>query len=394
MTRCSCGGTSVAAKRKRFLRFRRRGSFLRVHEHLHWLIGQDFVRVSEDATTRDVFNREGESVELMIREEDTIGDTFIQKTRKLYQDAQTQRNLSKLNCDLFEVTQSMTRNIEKVLGVGDRLDHDDLLSIYRMVTPTRFQDMASFKKSVHRCCDDFVAGSSVQYMAFTDVTLNRFHDIDALHEGRTSLPSMVVLYDGREEVMIVKFVPSLLHQMAAARFHDILHEKFINLGVDNRIFNVGSCWFGDPNDRCKEADNAFTMDERHHDEFPSFVVEVGVFESLQMLKSDAHYWLTKSNERTRLVIIVYIDKVSRKILLQRWECVGDGHPRRATVQYSPCPQMIQSLELEDGKPYVGDALEIPAAKVLDTVPTNLPNGEFVIIREELQNLSFFLWTRC
>ena len=40
---------------------------------MHWLIGQDFVRVSEDATTRDVFNREGESVELMIREEDTIG---------------------------------------------------------------------------------------------------------------------------------------------------------------------------------------------------------------------------------------------------------------------------------------------------------------------------------
>ena len=115
-----------------------------------------------------------------------------------------------------------------------------------MLTPTRFQDMASFKKSVHRCCNDFVAEFSVQYMAFTDVTLNRFHDIDALRE-RTSLPSMVVLYDGREEVMIVKFVPSLLHQMAAARFPDILHEKFINLGVDNRIFNVGSCWFGDPN---------------------------------------------------------------------------------------------------------------------------------------------------
>ncbi|KAG0588406.1 hypothetical protein KC19_2G240600 [Ceratodon purpureus] len=203
-----------------------------------------------------------------------------------------------------------------------------------MVTPTRFQDMASFKKSVHRCCDDFVVESSVQYMAFTDVTLNRFHDIDALHEGMTSLPSMVVLYDGREEVMIVKFVPNLLHQMAAARFHDILHEKFINLGVDNRIFNVGSCRFGDLNDKCKEADNAFTTDERHHDEFPSFVVEVYVSESLQMLKSDVQYWLTKSDERTRLVIIVYIDKVSRKILLQRWECVGDGRPRHATVQYS------------------------------------------------------------
>ena len=55
-------------------------------------------------------------------------DTFIQKTRKLYQDTRTQRNLSKLNDDLFEVQQIMTRNIQEVLGVGDRLDRMFLTS--------------------------------------------------------------------------------------------------------------------------------------------------------------------------------------------------------------------------------------------------------------------------
>jgi hypothetical protein len=53
-------------------------------------------------------------------------DTFIQKTRKLYMDTRTQRNLSKLNDDLFEVQQIMTRNIQEVLGVGDRLDRMSL----------------------------------------------------------------------------------------------------------------------------------------------------------------------------------------------------------------------------------------------------------------------------
>jgi len=53
-------------------------------------------------------------------------DTFIQKTRKLYLDTRTQRNLSKLNDDLFEVQQIMTRNIQEVLGVGDRLDRMSL----------------------------------------------------------------------------------------------------------------------------------------------------------------------------------------------------------------------------------------------------------------------------
>jgi vesicle transport protein SEC22 len=64
-------------------------------------------------------------------------DTFIQKTRKLYQDTRTQRNLSKLNDDLYEVTQIMTRNIQEVLGVGDRLDQVSQMSS-RLSTESKF----------------------------------------------------------------------------------------------------------------------------------------------------------------------------------------------------------------------------------------------------------------
>lgn len=55
-------------------------------------------------------------------------DTFIQKTRKLYLDTRTQRNLAKLNDDLYEVQQIMTRNIQEVLGVGEKLDQVSQLS--------------------------------------------------------------------------------------------------------------------------------------------------------------------------------------------------------------------------------------------------------------------------
>ena len=126
--------------------------------------------------------------------------------------------------------------------------------------------------------------------------------------------------------------------------------------------------------------------------FPSLVVEMGVSESLQMLKSDARYWLTKTGGQTRIVIILHIDQSAKKILLQRWECVDDVRPRRATVQYPPLCQMIQSLELKAGEEYLGDVLEIPAIKVFDTVPTNLPDGQFTFTRRELQDFSEFLWT--
>lgn len=49
-------------------------------------------------------------------------DTFIQKTKKLYLDSGTQRNLARLNNDLTEVHSIMTKNIQDVLGQGEKLD--------------------------------------------------------------------------------------------------------------------------------------------------------------------------------------------------------------------------------------------------------------------------------
>ncbi|KAG1678873.1 hypothetical protein FOA52_003541 [Chlamydomonas sp. UWO 241] len=49
-------------------------------------------------------------------------DTFIQKTKKLYLDTRTQRNLAKLTDELGEVHSIMTRNIQEVLGQGEKLD--------------------------------------------------------------------------------------------------------------------------------------------------------------------------------------------------------------------------------------------------------------------------------
>ena len=49
-------------------------------------------------------------------------DTFIQKTRRVYADARTQRNIAALSSELGEVHAIMTRNIADVLGQGERLD--------------------------------------------------------------------------------------------------------------------------------------------------------------------------------------------------------------------------------------------------------------------------------
>lgn len=53
---------------------------------------------------------------------DDIIDTFMQKTKRIYQDTRTQNNLTKLNEDLQDVTRIMTKNMEDLLWRGDSLD--------------------------------------------------------------------------------------------------------------------------------------------------------------------------------------------------------------------------------------------------------------------------------
>mmetsp|Transcript_6347 Transcript_6347/g.19184 ORF Transcript_6347/g.19184 Transcript_6347/m.19184 type:complete len:235 (-) Transcript_6347:194-898(-) len=48
-------------------------------------------------------------------------DSFIQKTKKLYADSRTERNLEKLNSDLRDVHSIMTKNINEIITRGENL---------------------------------------------------------------------------------------------------------------------------------------------------------------------------------------------------------------------------------------------------------------------------------
>ncbi|CAK7241451.1 MAG: SNAP receptor [Sporothrix thermara] len=55
-------------------------------------------------------------------------DTFIQRTKQTYGDARASQNLDKLNDELRDVTQVMTKNIEDLLYRGDSLERMGELS--------------------------------------------------------------------------------------------------------------------------------------------------------------------------------------------------------------------------------------------------------------------------
>ena len=55
-------------------------------------------------------------------------DTFIQRTKKLYQDSRASQSLDRVNDELKDVTKVMTKNIEDLLYRGDSLERMGELS--------------------------------------------------------------------------------------------------------------------------------------------------------------------------------------------------------------------------------------------------------------------------
>lgn len=97
--------------------------------------------------------------------------------------------------------------------------------------------------------------------------------------------------------------------------------------------------------RPKEADQAFMpRGRRASAHFPSMVMEVGVSESLAILRRDAEFWLTRPGNECRLVLVLGVNRSASSIACEMWN-LGPV-PGRANSnpppRMSPCVRSGQS----------------------------------------------------
>jgi hypothetical protein len=102
---------------------------------------------------------------------------------------------------------------------------------------------------------------------------------------------MTILYDGIEQILIVKLMVGVMHEGVAHQFARMFDMKLVLLGVHASLFATGSARFRRPGGRSKEPDIGYIpLSRQVEDDWPSFVIEVGVSESLAMLRRDAAFW--------------------------------------------------------------------------------------------------------
>ncbi len=274
-------------------------------------------------------------------------------------------------------------------------DLEEVLMGYPNISPTPFTNMVAFKRICFARSKRLYEGRQTpQYLAFTNVSQESLDEIDRIREEKQGwLPRMTILYDGREEILIIKLPAGVLYCGVVHEFASMFHEKFFRLGVCASLVATGCGRFGRRGGRSKEADIGYKPISRHMvDEWPSFVIEVGVSESLAMLRNDAAFWITKSDGRTHIVIVLSINQRRQQFLIERWEEVPRTRLIRSTANYNRIPRLMQSLTLNADVDYDGPSLVIPAEKVFDVVPQNIPGEEFLFTPNILNEFKTTIWT--
>jgi hypothetical protein len=274
-------------------------------------------------------------------------------------------------------------------------DLEKVLMGYLNISPVPFTNLVALKRICFAHSKRLDEGTQTpQYLAFTSVSQESLDEIYKIREERQGrLPRMTILYDGREEILIIKLPAGVLYCGVVHEFASMFHEKFFRLGVRASLVATGCGRFGRRGGRSKEADIGYKPISRHMvDEWPSFVIEVGVSESLAMLRNDAVFWITKSDGRTRIVIILKVHERQQQILVERWEEVPRTRPIWSTANYSRIQGLIQSLTLNADVDYDGPPLVIPAEKVFDVVYQNIPGEEFLFTPENLNAFKPNVWT--
>ena len=227
------------------------------------------------------------------------------------------------------------------MAAGEQWEID--VSDYRAgEEPIEFHSLQRWKticqQRYDRLWEEESALMSMDYVVFSKVTKEDLQRMDGCQRGFSSR----IFYDSSTELLIVKLMAGKAHEWYGNLFSDLLRRKVeTRCGDFWALTDMGSF-------RCvgltrqKEPDVALLPVGRHQTEdWPSMVIEVGVLEHLSALHSDAHFWISSSGGRTRVVLLIAIDLESRSIIMERWGDVAPIYPHAAAA--TPGPYFRPSL---------------------------------------------------
>lgn len=171
-----------------------------------------------------------------------------------------------------------------------------------------------------------------QYIAFRNVT-NR--DLEQIDRERRSLGiGTRFCYYNETKDLVIKMV-TVKHECAHNMLATMLQNRLLLMGLPEfSLIPLGAARFQGIR-RNKEGDSTFKPSTRNQDtDWPSIVFECGLSESLAMLRHDAKWWLTDSQDAVKIVVIISVTRRAKTLQVEKWV---DATAHRLTTRAHPDP---------------------------------------------------------
>jgi hypothetical protein len=209
-----------------------------------------------------------------------------------------------------------------------------------ITTINQYKGIRELKKCIDKRAAELLAGSSSeQYIAFRVVSKE---DLDKIDKERASIGKDIRLYHQFNGLMIIKLMLSPLHEIAHIMFGDGLKDAIAAMGLArNSLVPIGAGRFSGMLSS-KEGDTSFKPRSLRPQQngWPTIVIEAGLSESRNRLRTDAAWWLTNSHGEVNIIILIVIMKSTQFLRLEKWCAVG-GPVTRA----NPNRKMVNELEI-------------------------------------------------
>jgi hypothetical protein len=208
----------------------------------------------------------------------------------------------------------------------------------------QLNDIEHVLEAINLQSNKLIAGvSNQQYLVFSGVTQTDLAKIDSVRGKSTR-----VTYYEDINLLIIKLMPSTIHEAAHVNFGREITDKVTGMGMRKReLWGVGAGRFHGSS--CsKEGDSSFKPRSRNHkNDWPTIVIEAGLSESLARLRCDANWWLADSRGQVMIVIIVSIKPRDKSLQIEKWENVdpAPGRPITRANPGTPIPTLIQEITI-------------------------------------------------
>jgi hypothetical protein len=256
-----------------------------------------------------------------------------------------------------------------------------------------YNGVSELKRATTATADALLSkATSQQYLAFLRVSKKDHEEVE-IHRTKTREHYRMSYYES-EEVLVIKLMPAAAHETPHALFCTMFTIKQVSMGLTAFDLSPRSTTKCTGPASSKEPDASFrpTGSRAVQKDWPTFVIECGLSESLARLRVDVQWWLTQSEGLVNIALLMSVKTTPPSIYVEKWENHATPRPvTRSHPQGSPAvPVCVQSVTISQGS-IIGAPLILGFEKIFLRPPV-LPETDFIFSEQDLEAWADHIWT--